>query len=75
MEQSLVEAEAEKQKEKQCISRAVELRYKQSVILQELRQEANTGLPSSWEHHQKSLLDLLGLELKVCSTGDTSTIG
>ena len=69
MEQSLVEAEAEKQKEKPVYEQSEEqlkVRYKQSIILQQLRQEANTVLPSLWEHHQKSLLDLLELELKAC---------
>ena len=68
MEQSLVEAEAEKQKEKPVYEQTDEqlkLRYERSIILSTLRQGADTVLPSLWEHHRKPLLDLLELELKA----------
>ncbi|KAL3145678.1 hypothetical protein ABBQ32_003213 [Trebouxia sp. C0010 RCD-2024] len=69
MEQSLVEAEAEKQKETPVYEQSEEqlkARYAHSIILQELQQQANTVLPSLWKQHQKSLLDLLEIELKAC---------
>lgn len=69
MEQSLVEAEAEKQKEKPVSEQSEEqwkVRYEHSIILQELRRQANTFLPSLWKHQQKLLLDLLETERKAC---------
>ena len=68
MEQSLVEAEAEKEKEKPIHEQSDEqlkLRYERSILLMTFSQEANTVLPSLWEHHRKFLLDLLELELKA----------
>lgn len=68
MQQSLVESEAEKQKEKpvhELSEQQQKIRYEHSIILHELQQQATAVLPSLWEHHQKLLIDLLELELKA----------
>ena len=68
MEQSLIESEAEKQKEKpvhELSEQQQKIRYEHSIILHELQQQATAMLPSLWEHHQKLLIDLLELELKA----------
>ena len=68
MELSLVEAEAEKEKEKPVYEQSEEqlkLRYNRSTVLHELACGAAAVLPTLWEHHRNSLLDLLELELKA----------
>lgn len=68
MEQSLDEAEAEKQKQKpfyELSEEQLKLRYEHSTISNELRQQVDAVLPSLWEHHQKSLIYLLEEELKA----------
>ena len=68
MEQSLVEAETEKQKQKpvhELSEEQLQIRYEHSVILQELQQHANAVLPSLWEHHLNSLRPLLEEGLKA----------
>ena len=68
MEQSLDEAEAEKQKQKpfyELSEEQLKLRYEHSTMLDELQQQANAVLPSLWQHHQNSLIYLLEEELKA----------
>ena len=68
MQQSLVEAETEKQKEKpvhELSEEQLKLRYEHCIILQELQQQADAVLPSLWEHHLKFLRPLLEEGLKA----------
>ncbi|KAL0027744.1 hypothetical protein WJX77_002673 [Trebouxia sp. C0004] len=70
MQESLVEAEAQKQLERPVHEQSDEQlksRYERSYILKQLQREASTVVPALWQApHRHHLLDLLELELKAC---------